>query len=48
MHLGLYAELAKQRAPPVEEKKDGKIVDYEPYDDGWSGYEEASVDVKSL
>lgn len=42
--------LVQQRAPPApaEITRLTDIVEYEPYDDGWPGYEEPSADVKSL
>ncbi len=47
VHLKLYSETVQQRAPPAPEKQQfSEIVKYAPYDDGWPGYEEPSVDVK--
>ncbi len=40
-HLNIFEEKKNKREPPVEEVERTEPVDIEPYDDGWSEYEEA-------
>jgi len=44
VHLGLYLEGKRQRAPPVE-SPDPEVT-FVPVDDGWPGYEEPCYDIQ--
>jgi len=48
VHLKLYSKPGKQRAPPAPSGYFSESVQYVSCDDGWPGYEEPAVDVKSL
>lgn len=48
VHLKLYSERVKQRAPPALSRYFSESFRYVAYDDGWPGYGEPAVDVKLL
>jgi hypothetical protein len=48
VHLKLCSKPVKQRTPQAPSPDLPKSVKYVSCDDGWAGYEEPVVDVKSL
>ena len=41
-HLGLWVQKSSRDPPSQASHEDGEIV-YEPFGDGWHGYEEPSI-----